>query len=369
MTTAILVLNAGSSSVKFAVFPEDRGEEPLLSGAVGRIGGNASVSILPAGGERKSEGVDAPTHAAALAVLATKLASHLPDATITGIGHRVVHGGALYSEPVVVDDGVLASLDTLTPLAPLHLPQGLEGIRTARALFPNARQIGCFDTAFHAEKPWLHNSFALPQSYYDAGLRRYGFHGLSCQSILRGLRDEGYPVADRKFVIAHLGNGCSATAVLGGKGHATTMGFSALDGLIMGTRCGQIDPGVLLYWMGQGKSAEEIETLLYRQSGLLGLSGLSNDMRDLEQSDDPAAARAIEAFVARAVEEICRLAGTMGGLDAVVFCGGIGENAASIRDRIMAGLTFLSSPEMLVRPTREELEIALSVRNLLSRAT
>ncbi len=370
MTDAILVLNAGSSSIKFAAFPAEGSDEALLSGGVERIGAQAQLSIST--GERA--GVAAPDHPSALTLVADRVAEHLHGGHIHAVCHRIVHGGAQFSTPIPLDDAALTALDDLIPLAPLHLPHGLQGVRAAQALYPDAAQIACFDTAFHSAKPWLHDSFALPQSYYDEGIRRYGFHGLSCESILRTLRAEGYPVDTRRIAIAHLGNGCSVTAVKHGVGHASSMGFSTLDGLVMGTRCGYLDPGVILYWLNQGKTAAEIEDILYHRSGLLGVSGLSNDMRDLTASTDPSAQRAVEVFVSRVVEEVCRLAGTMGGLDAVVFCGGIGENARDIRERITAGLGFLpgpsgAGPEILVRETREEHEIMLEARAVMSAAS
>ncbi|MEM1066004.1 MAG: acetate/propionate family kinase [Pseudomonadota bacterium] len=363
MTGAALILNAGSSSIKFALFPEADGDAPMLTGAVERIAGDAMLHVSPKGAERQSTPIDAPDHAASLRAIAGALG----DQHITAVGHRIVHGGPDFTAPVEIDDAVLDALQAIVHLAPLHLPQALDGIRATRRLYPVARQVAAFDTAFHAEKPWLHDSFALPTAMYDEGVRRYGFHGISCQSILRGLHAEGLAIDTTKIVIAHLGNGCSMTAVRGGRCHATSMGFSTLDGLVMGTRSGRIDPGVLLHWLRAGKSGDEIEQILYHRSGLLGLSGLSNDMRDLEASDDPNAQRAIDSFVARAVEEACRLAGTMGGLDMVVFCGGIGENADMLRDRIMDGLAFLpgadgSGPKALVRATREEHEILCAVR-------
>lgn len=365
MNDMILVINAGSSSVKLALYPHRGGTGAELTGAIDRIGGAATLTLIGADGSMSKSPVEAKDHAAAVEVMATATAEAIPSARISAIGHRIVHGGTQFSEPTRLSPETITSLEALIPLAPLHQPHSLRGVREAARLYPHAPQIACFDTAFHMSKPWLHDSFALPQSYYEEGLRRYGFHGLSCQSILRGLLAEDYPLDKRNIVIAHLGNGCSVTAVKGGRAHATSMGFSTLDGLVMGTRSGSIDPGVLLYWLRQGKDVTEIESILYQQSGLLGLSGISNDMRDLEASDNPAAATAIETFIVRAAEEICRLSGAMGGLDAVVFCGGIGENAASVRERISKGLSFIgpNGPEILVRITREEEEIMLMTRS------
>ncbi len=363
MTQAALILNAGSSSIKFALFPAEGGDAPLLTGSVEWRTDRAVLHLAPAGAAREIRAIDAPDHPAALEAIAAALG----DRQIAMVGHRIVHGGPDFTAPAPIDDSVLSALEALVPLAPLHLPQAIGGIRATRALYPNARQVAVFDTAFHAEKPWLHNAFALPGEMYDAGIRRYGFHGISCQSILRTLGTEGFELAGSKLIIAHLGNGCSMTAVRDGRCHATSMGFSTLDGLVMGTRSGRIDPGVILHWLRAGKTGAEIERILYYGAGLLGLSGISNDMRELEASETPEARGAIDMFVARAIEEASRLAGTMGGLDHIVFCGGIGENAAELRDRIMEGLAFLPGPNgqrpgMLVRATREEHEILCALR-------
>lgn len=367
MPELLLALNVGSSSLKFQASPPGDLSASLLSGAVERVGSDQARLKLRRGAAAASAAkVDAPDHARALAAVAESLAAAFPDANVQGVGHRIVHGGAAFAAPVEATSEVLADLDALVPLAPLHQPHGLAGVRAAKALFPAARHVVCFDTGFHAGKPWVHSALALPRAHHEAGLRRYGFHGLSCQSILRSLRAEGYPVAERKLVIAHLGNGCSVTAVLNGASLANSMGFSTLDGLTMGSRCGRIDPGALLHLLRNGMSPDELETLLYKRSGLLGLSGVSNDMRDLEASDAPEARDAIDYFVARAVEEIARAAAALRGLDAVVFCGGIGENAKAVREAIVDGIAFLSGRdgggvEALVRETKEEEELLRAV--------
>lgn len=370
----LLALNVGSSSLKFQAAAHGAPRTPLLSGAVERVGSKdgATIGVRFADGEKTSETVDATDHRAAIGQVRDVLADRLRDAPVIGVGHRIVHGGGRFSQAVEIDAMVMSQLEALTPLAPLHQPHGLQGVRSAAASFAEARQIACFDTGFHSQKPWLHDAFALPRVLYDeAGLRRYGFHGLSCQSIARTLREERWPIESRRLVIAHLGNGCSMTAVKNGACVANSMGFSTLDGLTMGTRCGRIDPGVLLHLMRTHRSVEEIEALLYQQSGLLGLSGVSNDMRDLAASGRIEAREAIDFFVARAIEEICRMAGALGGLDAIVFCGGIGENAAPIRDAIVDGVRFLpgrdgDGVEILVRATREEEEILLEVASFIS---
>lgn len=363
MTQLLLALNVGSSSLKFRAVDAETLETPRLSGVVERVG--APVGRLTLWRNLGSQTVtETPVsdHLCALTQVAAALAGACPEDQVIGVAHRIVHGGALFTHPVQATQDVLAKLDSLVDLAPLHLPHGVGGIRGAQDHFPEAVQVACFDTGFHATKPWDQSAYALPRRYYDAGVRRYGFHGISCQSIVRKLRASGYPITTRKLVIAHLGNGCSVTAVAAGQSIATSMGFSTLDGLTMGTRSGRIDPGVLLHLMRQGMTATEIETLLYRDSGLLGLSGLSNDMRDLEASEDPAAQAAIDYFIARLVEEISRLAGVLGGLDTVVFCGGIGENAANIRAKTAEGLGFLpgldgQGVEFRVENTDEEAEL------------
>jgi len=372
VTDAILALNAGSSSIKFALAPAADGAAPLLSGLVDRIGATQSVlSLAGPDGRACKQPVTAADHGAALAAIGDAIAARHPDLAIRGVGHRIVHGGADFAAPVTLTPAIRDALRALVPLAPLHQPAGLAGIDTAAALYPAALQVACFDTAFHAGKPWVHTAMALPAEYQDAGLRRYGFHGLACQSVCRTLRAHGYPLDDRAIVIAHLGNGCSVTALQRGRPVTSSMGFSALDGLVMGTRCGRIDPGAILHLLRQGMDVDALEDLLYRRSGLLGLSGLSNDMRDLDRADTDAARRAIEMFTMRAIEEIARCAGAMGGLDAIVFSGGIGENAGAIRDAIARGLAFLpgrdgAGLEIRICPAREEDELLRSVRAAMS---
>jgi len=270
------------------------------------------------------------------------LAPYLEGLTIAGIGHRVVHGGPDFSDPVRVTPEIEAALTDLVPLAPLHQPHNLAGIAAARDLFPDAVQVACFDTAFHRGHPWVNDTFALPRRFYEDGIRRYGFHGLSYDYITGVIaRDEPELHAGR-IIIAHLGNGASMCAVQRGQSIGSTMGFSALDGLPMGTRCGQIDPGAVLHLIEQkGMTPKEVLSLLYTESGLLGLSGISSDMRELLASDRPEAREAIDYYVFRARREIGALSAVLGGLDALVFCGGIGENADIIRRRIVDGLEYL----------------------------
>jgi acetate kinase len=258
------------------------------------------------------------------------------------VGHRVVHGGTRFVEPVVVTDAVIEGLASLAPLAPLHQPHNVAGIRAAMAAFPGVPQVACFDTAFHRGHAFEADAFAIPRRFYDEGVRRYGFHGLSYEFIAQRLRKVDAAAAAGKTVVAHLGNGASLCAIQAGRSIASTMGFTALDGVPMGTRSGAIDPGVLLYLLDEMKlDAKEIETLLYRESGLLGLSGISSDMRELEASAAPEAAQAIACFTYAVRRAIGSLAAAMDGIDCLVFTAGIGENSPRIRREVMAGLGFL----------------------------
>ncbi len=335
--SAILTLNAGSSSLKFAVFSATREPDMLLAGQVENLGPVARLKID--GGAARDIGP--ADHAVALSVLLQTVAGRLDGRAVTGVGHRIVHGGKSFGEPVALTEAVLAQLDTLVPLAPLHQPHNLAVVKAARAAFPAALQIGCFDTAFHRGHPFVNDAFALPRRLYDQGVRRYGFHGLSYDYVSGVLARDWPELARGRVVICHLGNGASMCAVHRGRSIGSTMGFSALDGLPMGTRCGQLDPGVLLYLMGQGLGRVQIEQMLYHDSGLRGLSGISHDMRTLLASDDPRAAQAIDYYVFRIRRELGAMAVVLGGLDGVVFTGGIGENAAPIRARVIERMGFL----------------------------
>jgi acetate kinase len=260
---------------------------------------------------------------------------------VAAVGHRVVHGGAKIDGPRVLTPDLVAHLETLSPLAPLHQPHNLAGVRAALAAFPQAVQIAAFDTAFHRGHPFVNDTFALPRRFYAAGVRRYGFHGLSYDYIAGRLAAEHPELSAGRVIVAHLGNGASLCGLSGGRSVASTMGFSALDGMPMGTRVGQLDPGVVLYLLDQGMSSAEIARLLYTESGLKGLSGISSDMRVLLASDAPEAGEAIAYFTFRLAREIGGLAAALGGIDALVFTGGIGENAAPIRARALERLGFL----------------------------
>ncbi|HVH80957.1 MAG TPA: acetate/propionate family kinase, partial [Stellaceae bacterium] len=290
MKEPILVLNAGSSSIKFSVFEtaEDGGLAPGAHGEVDGIGTSAEFSVANAEGdklaERKPAGND---HAAAIGAIHDWFAAHTGgEASFVGVGHRVVHGGSEFTRPVMIDERVLAALEELVPLAPLHQPHHIAAIRAVAKAAPNVPQVACFDTSFHQAQPMLAREFALPQALTDKGIRRYGFHGLSYEYIVSALPRVAPPCAGGKIVVAHLGNGASLCAIDNGRSVATTMGFTPLDGLVMGTRVGLLDPGVILYLLRhEGMGAPAIETLLYKQSGLLGISGVSSDMRELLASD------------------------------------------------------------------------------------
>jgi len=328
--------------------------------------------------------VPAATPAEALDQVITALRMNMPGLSIAGIGHRIVHGGPDFADPMVLTAEVLAKLEQFAPLAPLHQPHNLAGVAAAQTAFPEAVQVGCFDTAFHRGHPWANDTFAIPRRFYDEGVRRYGFHGLSYDYVT-GAVEKLYPeLHEGRIVIAHLGNGASMCAVRGGKSVGSTMGFSALDGLPMGTRCGQIDPGVLFYLIDQqGMDPHDVLRMLYKESGLLGLSGISSDMRTLLSSDARGAAEAIDYYVFRARREVGAMTAVLGGLDALVFCGGIGENAAPIRERIVEGLGYLGlaidddanaenaldigkgAARVMVVPTDEERIIARAVHHTL----
>ncbi len=385
MNGIVLVLNAGSSSLKFAVFAAGAaGPEPLFRGQVEGIGavprfiGKAAAGTVLA--ERRWDAASAPAnHAAALGVIIEWLEGVLEGRPVQAIGHRVVHGGPGFAAPVRITPGLVAALRSLEPLAPLHQPHNLTGITAATANFPGVPQVACFDTAFHRSQSWEAEAFALPPRFHEQGIRRYGFHGLSYEYIAKRIAAEDAALGAGQLVVAHLGNGASLCAIAGGKSRATTMGFTALDGVPMGTRCGQLDPGVVLHMLDTlGMTAAEVSRLLYHESGLKGLSGVSQDVREIRKAGGEAAERALSHFAFRVRREIGALAASVGGLDALVFTAGIGENDHDLRARICEGLGFLgialdaarnranapeiSSPDapvkVLVRHTDEERMIA-----------
>ena len=391
MTDAILVLNAGSSSIKFLLFAERNGElEPAIRGQIEGLG-TAPRFIARDGagkvvGEKAwGEGVKLG-HEGGVAHLGAFLQERAGEFRLEAVGHRVVHGGMQYSQPVRVDAGVLEVLAKFVPLAPLHQPHNLGPIRMLLESRPSLPQVACFDTAFHATNPDIARRFAIPAELHDAGVRRYGFHGLSYEYIASALPTHDARAAAGRVIVCHLGNGSSMCALENGKSVASTMGFTAVDGLPMGTRCGAIDPGVLLYLMDErGMDARAIEKLIYNQSGLLGVSGISSDMRKLLESSDPRAKLAVDLYVYRIRREMGSLAAALGGLDALVFTAGIGENSAAIRERVCRDAAWLgveldatangkggpriSTPVSRVSawaiPTNEELMIARHTRRLI----
>jgi len=333
----LLVLNAGSSSIKFALYDLPLAGRARLEGQIAGIGRDPHVTI---GGTERAALASKPDHAAAIAWLLDWLDAEGHARRLAGVGHRVVHGGTGFAEPVRVDGAILEALATLVPLAPHHQPHNLAAIRAVAARMPNLAQIACFDTGFHSTLPEEARRLPLPAEYDARGLRRYGFHGLSYESIVARLPALAGRLPPR-LVIAHLGNGASMCGVLDGRSVATTMGFSTLDGLVMGTRSGSLDPGLLLHLLREGSSLAEIEDLLYNRAGLLGLSGISADMKVLLASTAPAASAAIALYCYRISRELGSLAAALGGLDALVFTGGVGENAVAIRARVCRSAGWL----------------------------
>lgn len=370
MTDALLVLNTGSSSLKFEAQRYDTFER-LAWGQVSGIGTDARFSARLAGVDAAiATPVASSDHDAALAAVLDFIDRHDDDWRLRAIAHRVVHGGLAFVEPVVVTPAVLEELGKLVPLAPLHQPHNLAGIAASARLAGNAPDIACFDTAFHARHDPLFQRFAVPAELYERGVRRYGFHGLSYEWIARVLRQTRPDLAGARVVVAHLGNGASLCALKGGESVDTTMGMTALDGLPMGTRSGAIDPGAVTYLLRElGWDAARVERTLYEESGLKGLSGLSNDVRTLVASDAPGARFALDYFALKVAQYVATMAVSIGGIDAIVFTGGIGENAASVREAILARLRFLGDVEALVIPANEERMMALHARRLVESLT
>jgi len=388
---AILVVNAGSSSVKFQIFGLATADVPqrLVKGQMDGIGTRPRLRAATSDGLSLIDKTYLPREIPDVPAAIGATADWLRETQrfrLLAVGHRVVHGGPLYDRPVIVDQKVLNRLEQYNSLAPLHQPNNLAPIRSLLARRPELVQVACFDTAFHRTHPPVADRYAIPERFYQEGVRRYGFHGLSYEYIAGRLREIAPEIANRRVIVAHLGSGASMCALSSGKSIETTMGFTALDGLPMGTRPGQIDPGVLLYLLTEkGMPPENLEELLYRESGLKGLSGISNDMRELEASGDPAAALAIDYFVYRIGLYAGMLAAALGGLDGFVFTAGIGENSTTIRARVAEKLAWLgisfdaaaneagkprvshaqSAVAVYVVPTDEELMIARHTVSLL----
>ena len=393
MADLIIVLNAGSSSLKFTIYSA-RGEKPeaLYDGQIEGIGTEPRFKVKDGAGkvvEEKKWPAGAPLdHEGAIDALFAWGRGVLSSSDrIVAVGHRVVHGGLEYTKPTIVNDHILGDLEKLVPLAPLHQPHNLAAIRIVARRNPGIPQVACFDTSFHTTIPAVAQAFALPRKITEQGVRRYGFHGLSYEYIASVLPGVDPEAAKGRTVVAHLGNGASLCAMMGLKSRACTLGFTAVEGLMMGTRCGTLDPGVMLYLMDEcGMNTRDLEKLIYKESGLLGVSGISSDMRTLLESTDPRAAEAVELFVYRITRELGSLSAALGGLDALVFTGGIGENAAPIRERVCSAAQWLglqfdekanagggprisregSRVRAWVIPTDEELMIALHTRQALS---
>ena len=392
MSRGILTINAGSSSIKFALFPLDHPISPVaeVSGQIDGIGAEETRMVAKnRAGERITDQIlsgERVSHAQAFDALLKWFTATYTGWEIAAVGHRVVHGGDRYSQPTVIDAQVLAHLTGFTPLAPLHQPHNVAGIVALQALLPNVPQVACFDTAFHRSQPEVAQMFGLPRAITAEGVKRYGFHGLSYEFIARALPQHSSR-ADGRVVVAHLGNGASMAAMVNRKCVATTLGFSTIDGLVMGTRCGNLDPGVILHLMEtKNLSVKDMTKMLYKESGLLGVSGISQDMRTLLSSDKPEAQEAVDLFCYRIARELGSLAAAAGGLDAVVFTGGIGEHAAEVRRRVCLLSEWLgirlnpeanarhdlhisagnSSVDVLVIPTNEEWMMAHHAQTLLS---
>lgn len=393
MSGPLLVLNCGSSSVKFALYTADREPQRLLNGTLAELGRTPRFSARDVHGKTFAESAltDAAGSPLALETAPQWLFDWLQargyGADVAAAGHRVVHGGERFLGPVRIDEETLDALERLDPMAPLHQPHNLAAIRALKAMRPALPQVACFDTAFHGTQPAVAKRYALPRQLTAEGVHRYGFHGLSYEYIASVLPAHLGSRADGRVVVAHLGNGASMCALARRRSIATTMGFTALEGLVMGTRSGTIDPGVIFYLMRQrAMSAADVETLLYQRSGLLGVSGMSSDMQVLLESPEPAAREAVELFVYRAVRELGSLVAALGGLDALVFTAGIGEHAAPVRAMICEQARWLgieldaeanarhaplvSAPASRVAvsviPTNEEIVIARHTRRLLA---
>ncbi|MGI9510591.1 MAG: acetate/propionate family kinase [Geminicoccaceae bacterium] len=394
MTDSFLVLNAGSSSFKFQLFAIDDGTLRLIfKGQMEGIGTHPKLIVedaeTSASTERSFQRDDVADMPAAMAILSGWLRERLAGTLPVAVGHRVVHGGPRFDQPALIDDDILAELDRYVPLAPLHQPNNLIPIKAIRSLLPDMPQVACFGTSFHRAHGPLADRYALPERFYQEGVRRYGFHGLSYEYIATVLPGVAPEIAEGRVIAAHLGSGASLCAMMAGRSVDSTMGFTALDGLPMGTRPGQLDPGVILYLIKQrGMSSDDVEHLLYNDCGLKGLSGISNDVRDLLASDDPRARLALDVFAFRIAKEVGALTSVLGGLDALVFTAGIGEKSPDVRKNVCDRLAWLgialdedanavnaidisregrggSAPSLHVIPTNEEWMIASHMLRLI----
>jgi acetate kinase len=347
MSGCIAVINAGSSSIKFAIFGASNDAETLFRGQIEGIGVGPYLKFKDAQGAKLIERTwpaEGFNHDAATREILATARGLISGTPVEGIGHRVVHGGIGFDASIRLDRDALAALAKLEPLAPLHQPHNLAPIRTIFDAAPHIPQVACFDTAFHRSQSNVAQSFALPRRFADAGIRRYGFHGLSYEYLVSRVRDLDPEIASGRVILAHLGNGASLCGVRGGRSVVSTMGFTAVDGLMMGTRCGALDPGVILYLMRTLQmDAAELEDLIYRKSGLLGVSGISSDMRALRASADPRAREAIDLFIHRIIRETGSLVAALGGVDGLVFSGGIGENDVATRTEVIEGSGWMGA--------------------------
>jgi len=347
MSYQVAVINAGSSSIKFAVFDCDTEQRLRFRGQIEKLGVGPRLSVEDPDGETLAENewpAQALDHRSATKIILQMAVTLLGGEAVEAIGHRVVHGGTSFTSPTRVTRAVIESLKALSPLAPLHQPHNLSAIEAIASEAPHIPQVACFDTAFHHTQAPMAQQFALPRELTEAGIRRYGFHGLSYEFVSGKLREVAPELAEGRIIIAHLGNGASLCALHHGQSVATTMGFTAVDGLMMGTRCGSIDPGVLIYLMDErGMDARRLEDLIYKKSGLLGVSGISSDMRSLRESDDPKAREATDLFGYLIVREIGSLSAALGGLDGLVFTGGIGQRDRKTRADGVAGCGWLGA--------------------------
>lgn len=386
-----LALNSGSSSLKFALYLDEQEKESMV-GRCEQIGTGGNVRIKDIEGQPlvlpKTYSLD--THEAAMQVVLDAMAYFFPDIEVQAVGHRVVHGGRSFDGPIFITPKVLENLERLVKLAPLHEPHNIAGIHAAMEAFPGVPQIACFDTAFHRSQSFVDNAFAIPYHYYEEGILRYGFHGLSYEYINAEVARLAPELHRGKVVVAHLGNGASLCAIEAGRSKASTMGFTAIDGLPMGTRCGQLDPGVILHFLEtEGMSIKDLNRILYKESGLLGLSGgLSNDMRVLTEAGTEAAKRAIDYFTHKVCAGVASMAAAMQGIDLLVFTAGIGEHSSLVRRKVCEGLAWMgvslddisntqgkgtrlisakdSKFKVMVIPTDEEVIIVRAARALLA---
>lgn len=387
---AMVVLNAGSSSLKFALYECREDLRLVLKGSIFSLRANPRLKIVGAGGglvQERSLGEEAVNMGTATEIVMTEIHGNSRADAVRAVGHRIVHGGREFTAPAILDGPVLGKLRGLVPLAPIHQAQNLDIVGVAARFFPEAVQVGCFDTAFHASRPYEAKSYGLPRELTASGIQSYGFHGLSYAYMASLLRERYGPASGGRVIVAHLGSGASLCAMRDGKSIATTMGFSPLDGLVMSTRCGALDPGVVLYLLQErGMPPEDVSRLLYQESGLLGISGITGDMRQLLETDSSAARQAVDFFVYRAGREIGSLAAALGGLDTLVFTAGVGENSPMIRERIGRAAEWLgvridddlnvvgnhaiglsgSPVDVLVLLTDEEMAVAREVLALLN---